>query len=160
LGNRKDAPRHAITGCTALPAAPDQGWDDIVSSIDFQPRDRWNLENMLAFYSTGVDQPLTLDCLLQKWNLFVDQLQHAEHLAQSQYEGDLRVRGILAEMEECLSADGRQKLLRAMADADRQFLALTSPSRNGRPHAWWKRVPYGWVPQQQAGRRRMRSPVI
>jgi hypothetical protein len=132
----------------------------MVSPNDFLPRDRWKLENMLAFYSTGGDQSLTLECLLQKWYYFVNQLQQPEGLARSQYEGDLRVRGILAEMVECLSADGRQKLLRAMADADRRFLALTSPSRNGHPRAWWKRVPHGWVPQKRDARQRMQSPVI
>jgi hypothetical protein len=131
-----------------------------VSLTDFQPRDRWNLENLLAFYSAGTSQPLTLEGLLHEWMLFVDRLPHVPHLAQAQYEGDLRVRGILAEMEECLSPDGRQKLLRAIADADRRFLSLTRRASNGHLRAWWRRIPHSWLAQRQDSGQGMRSPVI
>lgn len=113
----------------------------MVKVSDFRPDDQLRLDDMLAVSSTRVDYPLTIEGLVARWNSFVADLNQGRRFSRRDYERALNDRAILDELDECLSAHGRQKLLAAVLESDRHFLSLTAPVNGKLKRPWWYRVP-------------------
>jgi hypothetical protein len=113
----------------------------MVKVSDFRPDDKHRLEDMLALSSRRVGCPLTIEGLVAGWNSFVADLHRGRRFPHQDYERALRGRAILDELDECLSAHGRQQLLAAVLESDRTFLVLTAPVNGGLRSPWWQRIP-------------------
>ena len=113
----------------------------MAANTEFLADDRCKLDAMLEIYSRQAGSCLTLECLLGRWTTLVDQLGGRRRASRDEYEAQLRVRGLLDELVECLSEPGRLVLLRALAEPDRRFLALTVAGSGAATRFWWQRVP-------------------
>lgn len=98
------------------------------------------MDAMLAVSSVRVDCPLTIEGLVERWRTFVADLSRGCQFSQRDYERALSCRALLEEMDECLSANGRQTLLAAVLKSDRDFLALTTPVNGQSRRPWWQRA--------------------
>jgi hypothetical protein len=115
--------------------------DGMVKVSDFRPDDQRRLEDMLVVSSRRVGCPLTIEGLVAGWNSFVADLHRGRRFSHQDYERALRERAILEELDECLSAHGRQRLLGAVLQSDRHFLVLTAAVNGEVRRPWWQRVP-------------------
>ena len=114
----------------------------MVKVSDFRLDDQLRLDDMLAVSSRRMDCPLTVEGLVARWNSFVADLNRGHRFSRQDYERALAGRAILDELDECLSAHGRQKLLAAVLESDRHFLSLTAPVNGKSRRPWWQRVPH------------------
>jgi hypothetical protein len=113
----------------------------MVTISEFRPDDQKVLDAMLAVSSRRGGQALTLEELVARWNSFVTELDRGWRFSHQDYEQALANRAILDELDECLSAQGRQQLLATVLEADRRFLALTAPINGQLRRPWWQRIP-------------------
>ncbi|MGD9048692.1 MAG: hypothetical protein PVF77_11625 [Anaerolineae bacterium] len=113
----------------------------MVTVSEFKPDDQKVLDAMLAVSSGRADSGLTLEGLVARWNSFVAELDRGRRFSHQDYDRALADRAILDELDECLSAHGRQILVAAVLESDRRFLALTAPVNGQLRRPWWQRVP-------------------
>ncbi|HSR32625.1 MAG TPA: hypothetical protein VLY63_18850 [Anaerolineae bacterium] len=113
----------------------------MVTTSDFLPDDQRRLEAILEISSRQAGSPRTIEALVEQWTTFVDELQSGYCRSRGEYEEDLSVRALLEEICECLSADGRGKLVAALLEPDRRFLSLTVRVNGSLRRNWWNRFP-------------------
>lgn len=113
----------------------------MITVSEFRPDDQKVLDAMLTVSSQPSEVTLTLEGLVVRWNSFVTELDRGRRFSHQDYERALAARAILEELDECLSAHGRQQLLAAVLESDRRFLALTAPVNGQLRRPWWQRVP-------------------
>ena len=113
----------------------------MVTVSEFRPDDQRVLDAMLANSSGRGSPAVTLEGLVERWNSFTTALAGGRRFSHQAFEQALADRAVLDELDECLSAQGRQTLLAALLEADRRFLARTAPFNGQLKRPWWQRVP-------------------
>jgi hypothetical protein len=115
----------------------------MVTVSEFRPDDQKALDAMLAMSSRRGNPAPTLDGLVERWTSFTAALDGGRRFSHQDFAQAVADRAILDELDECLSAHGRQILLAALLEADRRYLARTAPFNGQLGRPWWQRVPQG-----------------